>query len=78
MKIRVYEIHGVEAVSPKMVIKQLYRTEYVNEKDYETLTEMINDRNRMSHVYNEEQFDTIYCRLSEYLHLMLTTVGKIE
>ena len=73
-----YEIHGIEAVSPKMVIKQLYLTKYINEKDYESLIEMINDRNRMSHVYNEDQFNAIYVRLQEYLQLMQKTIGKIK
>jgi len=73
-----YEIHGVEAISPKMVMKQLYRTKYINEKNYEILIEMVNDRNRLSHVYNEDQFNEIYCRLTEYLHLMKGIVAKIE
>jgi len=72
-----YEIHGIEAVSPKMVIKQLYRTNYIDEKNYEGLIEMINDRNRMSHVYNEDQFAAIYCRLPEYLLLMKQTMDGI-
>jgi len=73
-----YEMHGVEAVSPKMVIKQLYRTKYINEKNFESLIEMINDRNRMSHVYNENQFNAIYGRLTEYLQLMQQTMGGIS
>lgn len=72
-----YEIHGIEAISPKMVMKELYRTKYTNEKDYETLIEMINDRNRLSHIYNENQFNEIYCRLTEYLYLMKGIVSKI-
>ena len=72
-----YEIHGVESVSPKMVMKQLYRIEYVNEKNYETLIEMINDRNRLSHVYNEEQFNEIYSRITEYLKLMRMIVNEV-
>ncbi len=73
-----YEIHGIEAVSPKMVMKQLYRTKYINENDYERLVEMINDRNRMSHVYNEDQFNAIYGRLREYLQLMQKTMSEIS
>ncbi|MBU1171820.1 MAG: nucleotidyltransferase substrate binding protein [Proteobacteria bacterium] len=72
-----YEIHGLEAISPKMVMKELYRAKYTNEMNYEVLIEMINDRNRLSHVYNEEQFNEIYCRLNEYLDLMNTLLKKI-
>lgn len=72
-----YDIHGLESVSPKMAMKQLYRIQYVNEINYETLIEMINDRNRLSHVYNEEQFNEIYSRITEYLTLMRMIVNKV-
>ena len=78
MKKFLYEIHGIEAISPKIVMKQLYRIKYTNEKKYETLIEMINDRNRLSHIYNENQFNEIYCRLTEYLYLMKRIVSKTE
>jgi nucleotidyltransferase substrate binding protein (TIGR01987 family) len=68
-----FEIHGIETVSPKTVIKQMYLTKYINEKDYERLLEMINERNRMSHVYNEELFELIHSKLAEYLQLMKKT-----
>ena len=72
-----YEVHGVEAISPKMVIKEFFLTKYTNEKHFEALIEMINDRNRLSHVYNEEQFNEIYFRLTEYFVLMNGIVKKI-
>ena len=65
-----YDIHGIEAISPKMAMKQLYQTQYVHAENYETLIEMVNDRNRLSHVYDEDQFKQIYCRLPEYMKLM--------
>ena len=77
MKKFLYEIHGVESVSPKMAMKQLYRIQYANEKNYETLIEMINDRNRLSHVYTEEQFIEIYSRIKEYLKLMRVIVNEV-
>ncbi|MBC2696371.1 MAG: DUF86 domain-containing protein [Desulfobacteraceae bacterium] len=77
MKKFLYEIHGVESVSPKMAMKQLCRIQYANEKNYETLIEMINDRNRLSHLYNEEQFNEIYSRITEYLKLMRVIVNGV-
>jgi nucleotidyltransferase substrate binding protein (TIGR01987 family) len=78
MKKFLHDIHGIEAVSPKTTIKQLYLTKYTDEHDYETLLGMINDRNRLSHVYNENQFNEIYSRLSEYLSLMKKIVAAIN
>ena len=77
MKKFLYEIHGLESVSPKMAMKQLYRIQHANEKDYETLIEMVNDRNRLSHVYKEEQFNEIYSRIKEYLKLMRMIVNQV-
>jgi nucleotidyltransferase substrate binding protein (TIGR01987 family) len=72
-----YEIHGIEAISPKMVMKQLYQTKYVDEETYELLIEMINDRNRLSHIYNEALFDEIYTRIGNYSTLMKSIVGGL-
>ena len=71
-----YEIHGIEALSPKMTMKLLYQTGYTDEIQYENLLEMINDRNRLSHIYNEEQFRVIYERLPAYLDLMKKVLIK--
>ena len=73
-----YDIHGVESISPKMAIKQLYRIAYTEAQNYEVLIEMVNDRNRLSHAYNEEQFNEIYRRLHEYLKLMQKIVKKFK
>jgi nucleotidyltransferase substrate binding protein (TIGR01987 family) len=72
-----YEIHGVEPISPKMTIKELFRTQYIDEPDYEKLIAMINDRNRLSHVYNKEQFNEIHQRLSDYLETMQLAMQAI-
>ena len=71
------EVHGIECVSPKMVMKELYRSKYVSEEKYERLTEMINDRNRISHVYNEAQFNEIHKRLVAYQDIMSEVTDSI-
>ena len=73
-----YEVHGLEALSPKAVMKTLYRINYADEKNYEALMEMINDRNRLSHIYNEARFNEIYNRLAEYLQLMIHLTRTIK
>ena len=72
-----YEIHGVEAVSPKMVMKGLFRLGYADEAQYEILLEMINDRNRLSHIYNATHFQAIHERLPEYHQLMSNVLKSI-
>lgn len=70
IKVFLNTIHGVDAVSPKSTIKEFYRVSLVNEKEYELLNEMLDDRNRLSHIYNELFFEDIYLKLNDYLVVM--------
>lgn len=70
IKVFLTTIHGVDAVSPKSTIKEFYRVSLVNEKEYELLNEMLDDRNRLSHIYNELFFEDIYLKLNDYLVVM--------
>lgn len=63
-------IHGVDAVSPKLTTKEFYRVDLVNEQEYELLNEMLDDRNRLSHIDNELFFEDIYLKLNDYLVVM--------
>ena len=63
-------VHGVDAVSPKSTIKEFYRVALVNEQEYELLNEMLDDRNRLSHIYNELFFEDIYLKLNDYYAVM--------
>lgn len=73
-----YDVHGIESISPKMTMKHLYNSNYADETAYEMLLEMINDRNRLSHVYDEAQFSEIYLKLPEYYILIKSIMGKIR
>lgn len=71
-------IHGIDSKTPKGSIKELYRIGYSNEETYRSLINMINDRNMLSHIYNEEEFNKIYNKLPEYLTAMKTILDFIE
>ncbi|MCH7517154.1 MAG: nucleotidyltransferase substrate binding protein [Bacteroidetes bacterium] len=70
IKVFLNTVHGVDAVSPKSTIKEFYRVDLVNEQEYELLNEMLDDRNRLSHIYNELFFEDIYLKLNDYLVVM--------
>ncbi len=70
IKVFLNTVHGVDAVSPKSTIKEFYRVALVNEQEYELLNEMLDDRNRLSHIYNELFFEDIYLKLNDYLVVM--------
>ena len=42
----------------------------ISEDEYELLLEMLDDRNRLSHIYKEEFFNEIHSKLSNYLFVM--------
>ncbi|MBI9107184.1 MAG: nucleotidyltransferase substrate binding protein [Spirochaetales bacterium] len=77
VKVFLHEIHGIDENSPKMVIKSFYTLEYVSAAEYETLMELLDDRNKLSHVYKKEQFNEIYERLIQTLPLFEKVVGKL-
>jgi len=72
------EQHGIETVSPKSAIKEFFNVNLVNEEEYELLIQMIDDRNRLSHIYNELFFIEIYSRLVVYLEMMEKVIKKIK
>lgn len=72
------EQHGIETVSPKSAIKEFFCVNLIDEEEYELLIQMIDDRNRLSHIYNELFFNEIYSRLVIYLDLMEKVMKKIK
>ncbi len=72
------EQHGIETVSPKSAIKEFFGVNLLDEEEYELLIQMIDDRNRLSHIYNELFFNEIYSRLVNYLNLMEKVIKKIR
>jgi len=72
------EQHGIEAVSPKSAIKEFFGVNLLDEEEYELLIQMIDDRNRLSHIYNELFFNEIYSRLINYHSLMEKVIKRIQ
>ena len=73
-----YLFAGLDTNSPKEAIKKLFLSRYVEQKDYEALMEMIEDRNMLSHIYRVEYFDKIHAKLISYSDLMGRVATKIE
>jgi nucleotidyltransferase substrate binding protein (TIGR01987 family) len=65
-----YSYHNIDAKSPRESIKEFFLLGAVNEPDYETLISILDDRNKLSHIYNEEYFDVIHDKLKYYHDVM--------
>jgi nucleotidyltransferase substrate binding protein (TIGR01987 family) len=60
---------GIDEASPKKVTKAFYLAGYLCEDDYLLLIQAVDDRNRLSHVYDEQGFRDIFEKLPSYSEL---------
>jgi nucleotidyltransferase substrate binding protein (TIGR01987 family) len=72
------KVEGIEANSPKKVLKSLYLTKNIDDSTCSTLLKMIDDRNILTHVYDEIQFNAILNRISNYLQIMSDIAKKLD
>lgn len=61
-----FEVDGVDAVTPKSVAKEFVEAGYCDYSAYELFIQAINDRNQLCHIYRQEMADSIWNRLPEY------------
>lgn len=57
---------GIDSKTPKQSIKDFFLAGFITENRYLTLIEMINDRNKLSHIYDEKEFKAILRKFPEY------------
>ena len=70
IKVALKEQEGIDEASPKKVVKAWYLAGHLSEDDYLSLIAAIDDRNKLSHIYDPEAFATIVARLPTYAKLM--------
>ncbi len=61
-----YEVDGIDAVTPKSVAKEFVGADHCDYSMYELFIQAINDRNQLSHIYRQEMAESIWSRLPEY------------
>lgn len=69
-KIFLYEIEGIDALTPKSTAKDFFQAGYCSVEDYEQFITAINDRNLLSHVYRQEMAESVRMRLPGHLRAM--------
>ena len=67
VQVFLYEVDGVDVVTPKSVAKEFVEAGYGDYEDYELFIRAINDRNQLSHIYRQEMAESIWQRLPEYV-----------
>jgi len=77
IKVALKQHEGIDEASPKKVIKAYYLGGHLTEDDYLALIEAVDDRNKLSHIYEPETFNAILARLPQYAHLMQSILAKL-
>lgn len=70
--------NDISPSSPRGAIKEFFNCKYINTKQYEVLINILDDRNKLSHVYNENIFQEIHSRLNEYNNTMKEVLTILE
>ncbi len=78
LKVALYTKEGIDEASPKKVIKAFYLAGHLCEEDYLALINAMDDRNKLSHVYQAEIFEAILARLPNYVELMQRVLVRLE
>ena len=69
---------GIDESSPKKIIKAFYLAGYVSEDDYLTMLKAVDDRNLLSHTYDEPTFAGILSRIPDYASLIARVTEILE
>lgn len=78
VQVFLFEVDGVDAVTPKSVAKEFVEAGYCDYGTYELFIQAINDRNQLSHIYRQEMAEHIWQRLPEYVCLVEQIVDTMR
>ena len=69
VQVFLFEVDGVDVVTPKSVAKEFVEAGYCDYEIYEMFIRSINDRNQLSHIYRQEMAEATRQRLPEYVRM---------
>jgi nucleotidyltransferase substrate binding protein (TIGR01987 family) len=69
---------GIDLGSPKGVMRGLFQTGYLNQRQTELGLKMVDDRNLTSHTYSEGLSELIFKELPQYAALMQSCLSSIK
>ena len=70
IKVFLYEYKGISIPSPHEIIMEFYSLGIIDQPNCELLISMVNDRNKLMHMYIEEFIDEVHSKLGSYLSTM--------
>jgi len=77
-KVFLYEMETVDSKTPKQSIKSFFSSGYLDEQNYLLWMQALDDRNGLSHRYDEEAYQAALQRMKSYVELYLELLGFFE
>ena len=78
IQVFLFEVDGVDVVTPKSVAKEFVEAGYCQYETYELIIRAINDRNQLSHIYRQEMAESIWLRLPEYVSMVVQVISAMR
>ncbi|AEJ18263.1 nucleotidyltransferase substrate binding protein [Gracilinema caldarium] len=73
-----YEIHGFDLASPKMVIKKFFELGYLQYDELDVFLHALDIRNSCNHIYNHSVFVELYKQIVEYRGFFPRIIQRLE
>ena len=77
-KVFLFKQEGVDAKTPKQTIKECYNAAYLTEDDYLLWMQAMNDRNTLSHRYDEKAYQQALGRMVDYANFFNRLIKILE
>jgi nucleotidyltransferase substrate binding protein (TIGR01987 family) len=77
-KVFLLKQEGIDAKTPKQTIKECYNAGYLSEDDYLLWIQALNDRNTLSHRYDEDAYQQALGRMLDYVNLFDQLTKTLE
>jgi nucleotidyltransferase substrate binding protein (TIGR01987 family) len=78
LRIHLSETHGIEISSPKGTLKEAFRHGLIQDEQEKPALQMLDDRNRSTHVYDEPEAMEIFSRVcSAHLPLLKSLLASL-
>lgn len=78
LRIHLAETHGIEVSSPKGTLKEAFRHGLIENDEEKPALQMLEDRNRSTHVYDEPEAMEIFSRVcSAHMPLLKSLLSRL-
>lgn len=78
LKVYLLEVEGIDAASPKSVMREARNAKLFSDRDVALALQMIDDRNISTHLYNEDMAEQVYQNVAQYFDFMQQVLARLR